>query len=100
MSGALVSILALNQHAPLKEKVITIIPKTLWFSEEILQAKRLKRKIEWTWRSTELEVHCDNFRTARNQLSYTIRTTRQNFYYKQVEKCDVDQKKYFKWLIN
>jgi len=86
----------LDMHAPLKEKTITIRPKVPWYNSDIADARREKRKAERKWRATGLEVHREIFKTLRNKLSHTIRSTKANFYKKQVEECDGDQKKLFR----
>ena len=86
----------LDMHAPPRDKTITIRPKVPWCNSDIIEARKQKRKAERKWRATGLEVHRDIFKTLRNQLSHTIRSTKANYYKKQVEERGGDQKKLFR----
>ena len=43
----------INKHAPLKTKSVSSRPKEPWMSEEVLAAKREKRRLERAWRRTK-----------------------------------------------
>jgi len=85
----------LDSHAPKQEKTISIRPKVPWFNDEILTAKREKRKAERKWRATRLEIHKQIFQAARNKFTYKIKISKAEFYKAQVEECENDQKKLF-----
>lgn len=42
----------LDRHAPLKTKIVTVRPQVPWYTEEIREAKRERRRAERRWRST------------------------------------------------
>ena len=44
----------LDRHAPIKQRVVTVRPSAPWYSTEIAQNKRIRRKLERKWRSTLL----------------------------------------------
>ena len=44
---------ALDRHAPLKSRVITIRPRAPWYTEEIAEAKKARRRAERRWRRTK-----------------------------------------------
>lgn len=43
----------LDKLAPLKERVITIRPSAPWYTKEISDEKRKRRRLERKWRSTK-----------------------------------------------
>nr|XP_054768161.1 uncharacterized protein LOC129275690 [Lytechinus pictus] len=58
----------LNKHAPVESKVITIKPKAPWYSEEIKEAKRCRRRAERLMQKSGLCIHkqlykqeCDSY---------------------------------------
>ena len=44
----------LDEHAPLKSRMVTIRPAAPWFSEEIKLERRVRRRLERRWRGTRL----------------------------------------------
>ena len=44
----------LDRHAPIKQRGVTVRPSAPWYSTEIAQNKRIRRKLERKWRSTLL----------------------------------------------
>ena len=44
----------LDRHAPIKQRVLTVRPSASWYSTEIAQNKRIRRKLERKWCSTQL----------------------------------------------
>ena len=47
----------LNQHAPEKEREITLRPHAPWYNDALRDAKREKRRCERKWKKSKLEVH-------------------------------------------
>jgi len=43
---------AIDVHAPLIAKVVTIRPDTAWYTKELWLAKTLRRNLEQRWRKT------------------------------------------------
>ena len=44
---------ALDRYARLKSRVITIRPRAPWYTEEIAEAKKTRRRAERPWRRTK-----------------------------------------------
>ena len=44
--------LLLEQHAPLKRRVISLRPAAPWYTEEITSQKAERRRLERKWRKT------------------------------------------------
>jgi hypothetical protein len=64
---------ALNVHAPLRRKKITIRSYTIKPSTPTIAAKKKMREAEHTWRETRLTIHRDIFKAARNKYVSMIR---------------------------
>ena len=60
---------AVDKHAPVQTKVVTLRPNTQWYSQEIHSVKEDKRKAERVWRRTKLEVHRQMFKEKCNASS-------------------------------
>jgi hypothetical protein len=54
--------LVIEKHAPLRTKIITIRPTCPWYTEELHEAKHLRRKLERKWRVTRLTIDHDIYR--------------------------------------
>ena len=60
---------AVDKHAPVQTKVVTLRPSTQWYSQELHAGKEDKRKAERVWRRTKLEVHRQIFQEKCNASS-------------------------------
>ena len=89
---------ALDKHAPLQEKIISIRSKMPWYTIDILEAKREKRQAERKWKATNREEDKKLFKSKRNQYCYKLKIAKANHFKAQVEECDNDQKKLFQVL--
>lgn len=85
----------LDSHAPLKSCKITIRPSNPWYSPEIDEAKKLRKRLERKWRKSKLEVDRQIF-TAQRQLVYNMIYEAKTTYYRdKISNC-TDQKQLFK----
>jgi exonuclease III len=84
----------LNKHAPLKERNFTIRKDSPWFTDEIAEAKRAKRKAERKWRKTNLIIHRDMFQEATQHVNNLIDHAKKQYYVNKVK--EADQKSFFK----
>ncbi len=66
----------LDKHAPIQKRTVVIRPDTSWYTNEIRESKREKRRAEKLWRRTRLEVHRQMYRTARDHHNALLVTTR------------------------
>ena len=46
----------IEKHAPLRSKAITLGPSCVWYTQNIHDAKHLRRKLERTWRKSKLTI--------------------------------------------
>ncbi len=70
----------LDRHAPEKSRVVVDRPLIPWFTDEIRQAKRRKRKLEKQMRRTGLVVHREMFKTAKLELRVLMEVSKSHFY--------------------
>ena len=82
----------IDRHAPLKSKVMRSRPQVPWYSQEIAEAKRKRRKAEQTWRKTKSIGDLLLFKRLRNQINRAQR----NFYVGFVKEQGGDQRKLFR----
>jgi len=86
----------IDQHAPPQNKVISIRPNTKWYTDELRQAKRDRRKAERTMQKTKLTVHQQIYCNKRNYVSKLLLQSKRNYYSTKIEECGYDQKQLFK----
>ena len=71
---------ALDHHAPLITRTIVQRPRVPWFSQEIREAKRQRRKAEKRWRKSRLESDLAAFKVKRNLTTRLMNKARREFY--------------------
>ena len=54
-----------GQTCPLKSRSITIRPSNPWYSPEIEEAKKLRKRLKRKWRKTRSEVDRELFKAQR-----------------------------------
>lgn len=69
---------AIDKHAPIRTKEFILRPNTQWYSTELLQTKREKRKPERTWRLSRLEVNKQMFMISVYGTALYLRKTKKN----------------------
>ena len=79
---------ALDKHALLMTKTIVQRPRVPWFSEEIREAKRERRKAEKRWRKSRLDSDLAVFKAKRNATTRLMNKARWEFYSNFIE-CSV-----------
>ena len=85
----------LDKHAPLKTDYVVPRDVQPWMTEEIMSARREKRKGERIWRKSRLEVHLQMFIALCLILKNLIHGEKEQFFKKQISDCGGDQKKLF-----
>ena len=89
----------LDKHAPLETDYVVPRDVQPWVTEEIISARREKRKGEQIWRKSRLEVHLQMFITLCLILKNLIHGEKEQFFKKQISDCGEDQKKLFDIVI-
>lgn len=87
---------AVEKHAPLTKKSVLLRPNTKWYSEELRDAKRERRRAERLWRKTRLEVHRQIFRDTSSKTAKLLYKTKQDYFSQKIEECGKDNKQLFK----
>ena len=70
----------LEQHAPLKKKIVTLRPTAPWYSEEIRKEKSKRRKLECRWRKTQLTIDREIYVQQCNTVNALISSSKKEFY--------------------
>ena len=70
----------LEQHAPLKKKILTLRPTAPWYSEEIRKEKSKRRKLECHWRRTRLTIDREIYVQQCNTVNTLISSSKKEFY--------------------
>ena len=71
---------ALDRHAPLVTKFITVRPLVPWFSEDIRDSRRKRRRAERKWRRSRSVNDLLEFKKKRNFTTYLMNEARPKFY--------------------
>ena len=86
---------ALNSHAPVISKTITIHSDAPWYNDDIAEAKREKRRAEKLWRKTKLTVHREIYVEKRDTVNRKMQEAKTSYYSNLVSEAD-DHKDLFK----
>ena len=87
---------AVDKHAPVQTKVVTLRPSTQWYSQELHAVKKDKRKAERVWRRTKLEVHRHIFKEKCNASSRLLFQNKHDLYSTNIIECGNDTKILYK----
>lgn len=85
----------LDSHAPHKKRCV-VEHDNPWINEDILSAKREKRKAEKQWRKSRLAVHKELYKDMCVQVKEAVKKAKAEYYLKTVNDCEGDQKKLYK----
>ena len=80
---------------------MTVRPAIPWYSDKIadLREEKPRKHCEKKWRETNLTVHWDAFKEARNAVSREIEKAKHDHFVDQIENCGNDQNALFR-VIN
>ncbi|VDI25686.1 Hypothetical predicted protein [Mytilus galloprovincialis] len=85
-----------EKHAPLVTKSVLLRPNTQWYSDELRESKRNRRRVERKWSETGLEIHRQIFKERCSRTGKLLHQTKQDFFSKKIEDCSGDHKQLFK----
>ena len=85
----------LDKHAPIRTCTVAERSTVPWMTDAILEAKRVRRKHERLWRNSGLTVHRQQYRFSCEHVKTLIQKSKSDYYVKQIEECEGDQKKLF-----
>ena len=95
-NGVLSSILDI--HAPVKTKTITLRPAAPWYSEEINNLKKDRRRLERRWRRTKLPVDRQLLIDQCRVVNSLICSSKRTYYTKLISDSQTDYKLLFKTI--
>ncbi|CAG2219826.1 unnamed protein product [Mytilus edulis] len=85
-----------DKHAPVTIKSVVLRPNTEWYSDDLNNAKRDKRKAERKWRDSKLEVHHQIFKEKCRTFGKLLYIAKETYYSSKIENCGNDHKQLFK----
>ena len=86
----------INKHAPVKSKTITIRSEAEWYTEDIHEARRIRRKLERKWRKTGLEVDFQIYGNQRQAVTRFLHATETDYYCANIQTNAKDSKLLFR----
>ena len=69
----------LDRHALLKTKTVTVRPQVPWYSEEIREAKRVRRLAERKWRTTRSVADLVSFKRHKKHVTHLLKEAKSAF---------------------
>ena len=85
----------LEVHAPLITKTIITRPCVPWFSDEIKEIKKRRRKAEKLWRRTKKDSDLMHFKSIKNEANHLMKQAKPDFYTNLVNENSHNQKKLY-----
>ena len=81
-----------SAHAPLRTKTIVQRPGCPWYTDDLHQAKHLRRKLERKWRKSRLTIDQQIFRNQCVVVNKLLKESRVSYYSDKVNACGRDTK--------
>ena len=88
--------LLLEQHAPLKRRIITLRPAAPWYTEEITSQKAERRRLERKWRKTRTTAARQMYVDQCNRDNCLIYESKMKFYSSVIEENSSNQFELFR----
>ena len=86
----------LDSWATQKSSTITIRPEAGWYTEEIRQAKQMRRRAERAWRKSGLTVHKEIFMEKKQTVNNLLWRAKLDHYKGLIEEHKDDTKQLFR----
>ena len=78
----------LDVHAPLKSKTVTLHPQQPWYTSEIAEAKKLRRKAEQKWRRAKLTIDREIFISHKKTVKRLIAVAKSSYYSNKISEAE------------
>ena len=85
-----------DTHAPVTEKEIVLRPRSPWYDESIMQAKRERRKAERLFRKSKTEINKEMFKSKQKLANDLVSKNKQLYYNDKIKNAGNDFKELFK----
>jgi len=69
-----------DRHAPAVTRKVQDRPSAPWLTDEVRQSRRLRRRAERKWRTSQLVIHRQIFAEARHSTSLCIQEAKRKYY--------------------
>ena len=89
----------LEKYAPSKTKWLTIRPAAPWVNDDILSARKERRRMERRWRLSRLTVDREIFMNQRDIIEKMLYTAKSEFYANRIKHQANHPKKPFPWVL-
>ena len=89
-----------DKHAPLIEKKVTVRPRAPWYTNDIHEAKRMRRRLEHKWLKTALTVDWLAYKDQCQVVNNCIIESKKTYFNDKVESASCNQKSLFKIVNN
>ena len=90
----------LEKHAPLRTKWLTIRPAAPWVNDDILSARKERRRMERRWRLSRLTVEREIFMIQRYIVKKMLYTAKSEFYANRIKDQAGNPKVLFRTVAN
>jgi hypothetical protein len=87
---------ALDSHAPLKEKTITLREKNPWYNENLREQKRICRKKERMWKNCQTDSSWQVFKKERRIYKQMLQESKRKSLSEKISECGRDVKQLYK----
>jgi exonuclease III len=85
-----------NEHAPLISKTTMVRPQASWWTSDLTEAKRERRRLERIWRRSKTYNNHQKYKAQCSSMNELIQKTRTSYYNEKLLDCGRDQKEIFK----
>ena len=86
----------IDKHAPLRSKTILLRPNSPWYTEDLHDAKHLRRKLERKWKRTKLTIDHQIYRQQCTSVNKLLHQTRRTYYSDKISACGQNPKEIFR----
>ena len=87
-----------DKYAPVKTKLIKIVPSAPWFDAEYLRLRKLRRKAEKKYRKSGLFIDREEFINLRKQSTDLALKKKQEYYSRKINQCNGNRRSLYTCL--
>ena len=81
----------IDKHAPEKTKTIVVRENKQWYNEDIDESKRVRRKVEQTWRNNKTDENHQIYTAQKNKVNYLMNNRKTNYFSDLINENERDQ---------
>ena len=78
----------IDNHAPQKSRIVTVRADKPWYTAELSQEKRLRRKYEWKYKQSKLTVDKLQLQEQRNKYNALLNSTKKDYLKNKIENAE------------